>query len=167
MHTTRYAERKPGLDKNQGCWHCIILYYPLISMYKKRYKKPLRTIKDGPVSQTSFSNWFLGNLAPPVSTLSLSLSLSPSLSFSGWIPIWSVEARQVYLLALASKTHARGSPRRGILRYSNGCRWPKVDGANLLSRGFISSPCKPSYSATIFLHYNSFLHYFYYYTILS
>ena len=26
--------------------------------------------------------------------------------------------------ALASKTHARGSPRRGTLRYSSGCQWP-------------------------------------------
>ena len=38
----------------------------------------------GPVSQTSFLDWFLGNLAAPVSNLSLSLPLPPpSLSFSG------------------------------------------------------------------------------------
>ena len=42
------------------------------------------------------------------------------LFFSGWIPIWSVKARRVYLFALASKTHTRGSPRRG----SSGRRWP-------------------------------------------
>ena len=53
---------------------CISLYHPLISMYNKKYKRRFWTIKDGPVSQTSFSNWFLGNLAPPVS-LSFSLSL--------------------------------------------------------------------------------------------
>ena len=46
------------------------------------------------------------------------------LFFSGWIPIWSMEACHVYLLALASKTHARGSPRWGTLRYSSGRRWP-------------------------------------------
>ena len=46
------------------------------------------------------------------------------LFFSGWIPIWSVEAHHVYLLALASKTHARGSPRQGTLLYSSGRRWP-------------------------------------------
>ena len=114
MYTTRYAERKPGLNKSQGCWQCIILYYPLISMYNQKYKKPFWTIKDGPVSQSSFWNWFLGNLAPPVST-SLFLSPSPSLSFSGWIPFWSMEAHHVYLLALASKTHTRRSPRWGTL----------------------------------------------------
>ena len=40
--------------------------------------------------------------------------------FSGWIPIWSIEARRVYLFAWASKTQARGSPRWGTLRYSRG-----------------------------------------------
>ena len=30
MYTARYAERKPGLDKSQGCSCYIILYYPLI-----------------------------------------------------------------------------------------------------------------------------------------
>ena len=69
-----------------------------------------------------------------------------------------MEARQVYLLALASKIHARGSPRWGTLCYSSGRRWPNVDGANLLSRGFISFPRKPSYSASFsplifLLHY--------------
>ena len=68
--------------------------------------------------------------------------------FSGWIPIWSGEAHHVYLLAPASKIHERGSPRWGTLRYSNGRQWPSVDGANLLSWGFISFPCKPSYSAS-------------------
>ena len=66
-------------------------------MYKKRYKKPLRTIKDGPVSQTSFSNWFLGNLAPPVSNLSLFLPLPPS-SFQAEFPsgVWRL-AMSTYL----------------------------------------------------------------------
>ena len=54
----------------------------------------------------------------------------------------------MYLLALASKTHTKGSLRRGTLRYSSGRRWPNVDGANLLSRGFIGFPHKPSYSAS-------------------
>ena len=50
VYTTRYAERKPGLDKSQGRLCCIILYYPLMSMYKKRYKRPFWTIGDGPVA---------------------------------------------------------------------------------------------------------------------
>ena len=70
------------------------------------------------------------------------------LPFFGWIPIWSGEAYHVYLVALASKTHAKGSLRRGTLRYSSGRRWPNVDGTNLLSRGFIGFPRKPSYSAS-------------------
>ena len=75
----RFAERKPGLDKGQGCWPCITLCYPLISMYNQKYKKLSWTIKDGPVSQISFSNWFLRNLAPPhVNSLSLFLPLPPS-----------------------------------------------------------------------------------------
>ena len=55
--------------------HNFVLSIDLyVQKKKKKYKKPFQTIKDGPVSQTSFSNWFLGNLAPPVS-LSFSLSL--------------------------------------------------------------------------------------------
>ena len=50
VYTTKYAERKPGLDKSEGCRHCIILYYPLMSMYIKRYKRPFWTIEDGPVT---------------------------------------------------------------------------------------------------------------------
>ena len=30
MYTERFAERKPGLDKGQGCWPYITLYYLLI-----------------------------------------------------------------------------------------------------------------------------------------
>ena len=56
VYTARYAERKPGLDKSQGCWHSIILYHPLISMYNKKYKRRFQTIKDGPVSPTSLLN---------------------------------------------------------------------------------------------------------------
>ena len=73
----------------------------------------------------------LGRLVSPVSTLSLSFSLSLPLLFR-LIP-WSAEALRVYLLAPASKTHVRASPRQGTLRYSSGRLWPNVDGANLLS----------------------------------
>ena len=133
ISTTRYAERKPGLDKSQGWWHCIILYYPLISMYNQKYKRPFWTIEDGPVTgKTGFPRVFF--------TL-----------FSGWIPIWGMEALRVYLLALAFRIHARGSLRWGTLRYSTGRWWPNVDGASSLSWNFISFPRKPSYSAS-FLH---------------
>ena len=59
---------------------------------------------------------FLERLVSPVSSFR-------SLLFR-LIPIWSTEARRVYLFAQASKTHARGSPRWGTLRYSNGHLWP-------------------------------------------
>ena len=106
VYTARYVERKPGLNKSQGCWCCIILFYPWISTYNQKYKRPFQTNEDGPVIRKTGS---------PVSFLTL---------FSGWIPILGVEARHVYFLALASKTHERGSPRRGTLHYSSGRRWP-------------------------------------------
>ena len=62
---------------------------------------------------------------------SLSFSLSLPLLFR-LIP-WNAEALHVYLFAQASKTHTRGSPRQGTLRYSSGCLWPNVDGASFLS----------------------------------
>ena len=68
---------------------------------------------------------------PTLCQLSLSFSLSLPLFFR-LIP-WNAEAHQVYLLAQASETHARGSPRRGTLRYSSGCLWPNIDGASSLS----------------------------------
>ena len=49
----------------------------------------------------------LERLVYHVSTLSL--SPSPSLSFSGRIPIYSMEAHDFYLLAVYSKTHVRES----------------------------------------------------------
>ena len=59
---------------------------------------------------------FLERLVSPVSSfLSLLFRL---------IPVWSTEARRVYLFAQASKTHTRGSTRRGTLRYSSGHLWP-------------------------------------------
>ena len=86
-------------------------------MYNQKYKKLFWTIKDGPVP---------GKTGSPMSSF-LSYSIF-------WlIPIWDIEASHVYLFARASKTHTRGSPRRGTLLYSKGCRWPNVDGANLLS----------------------------------
>ena len=150
----RFAERKPGLDKGQGCWPCITLYYPLISMYNQKYKKLSWKIKDGPVSRTSFLEIWL-----PPCQLSLSFSLSLPLLFS-LIP-WNAEALRVYLFARTSKTHTRGSPGRGMLHYSSGCLWPNIDGASFLSWDFISFLCKPRnislFSPLILLLHSSFL----------
>ena len=133
LYTGRYAKGKPGLNKGQDWCPCIILHIPLFLYVQLGVYKLILKIK----------SWVLHRCwAPPCHSF---------LPFSSWIPIWSLEALQVYLLALASKIHARGSPRRGTLRYSSGHQWPNVDGANLLSRGFISFPSKPSYSAS-FLH---------------
>ena len=74
---------------------------------------------------------FLHKLGLPRVKLSLSFSLSLPLFFR-LIP-WNAEAHHVYLFALASKTHARGSPRRGTLHYSSRRLWPNVDGASFLS----------------------------------
>ena len=69
-----------------------------------------------------WKDWF-----PPCRIfLSLFLPLPPS-------PFQAEFPSGVYLLALASKTHVRGSPRRGILRYSSERQWPNVDGASSLS----------------------------------
>ena len=80
----------PDFDKGQVCWPHVTLYS--ISMYNKKYiSKP----------EIKKTDQFLERLVSRVWSFLV-------LSFSGWIPIWSVEAHHVYLLALASKTHARG-----------------------------------------------------------
>ena len=79
----------------------------------------------------------LERLVSPMSNLSFSLSLFlplPPSPFQAEFP-----------------SGARRLTKYTYLHYSNGCQWPNVDGANLLSRGFISYPRKPSYSAS-FLH---------------
>ena len=77
-----------------------------IPMYNKKYISKPENKEIGSVS---------GKTDYPVSFF-----LSPS----GWIPIWSMDARHVYLLALASKIHTRGCPGRGTICYSSGRRWP-------------------------------------------
>ena len=100
---------------------------------------------------------FLGNLAPPASTLSPFFSLSLPLFFR-LIP-WNTEALCIHFSARASKTPVRGSPRGGTLCYSSGHLWPYIDDVSPLSRGFIGFLCKPRNTA-------SFLPYFLHYTIL-
>ena len=76
-------------------------------------------------------NQFLRNLASPVSFF-LSYSVFWLIAF------WSIEAHRVYLFAWASKTHARGSPRRGTLCYSSGRLWPYVDSGSFLTEAFLA-----------------------------
>ena len=64
----------------------------------------------------------LERLVSPVSTHSISFYLSLHLLFR-LNSTCGMEAHHVYLLALASKTHVRGSPRQGILCYSSGRQW--------------------------------------------
>ena len=128
LYMGRYAKRKPGLNEGQDCCPCIAPQFHYFFMDNLGYISCFGTCSCG-----SGTDAWLPHIV-----------FSP---FSGWIPIWSVEAHQVYLFALASKTCVKGSLRRGILWYSSGCRWSNVDGANLLSRGFIGFPHKPSYSA--------------------
>ena len=126
-------ERLFCLSEGQDCCPCITLHIPLFLYAQLGVYKLILKIK----------LWVLHRCwAPPCRSF---------LPFSSWIPIWSTEALQVYLLALDSKIHVRGSPRRGTPCYASGRQWPNVDGANLLSRGFISFLHKPSYSAS-FLH---------------
>ena len=150
MYTERFAERKLGLDKGQGCWPCITWYYPLISVYNQKYKKLSWTIKDGPISRTGFLEIWL----PPCR---LSLFLSPSLSFSGWfLGTWRLSV-STYLPGVLRPTREGaqgGAPSSGRL-------WPNIDGASFLSWNLISFPCKPRhislFSPLIFLLQYSFL----------
>ena len=119
------------LSEGQDCCPCITLHIPLF-----------------PYVQLAVYKLILKNKVFGVLHRCWASPCRSFLPFLGWIPIWSGEAHHVYLLALAAKIHAKGSLRRGTLRYSSGRRWPNVDGANLLSRGFIGFPHKPSYSAS-------------------
>ena len=126
-------------------WLCIF-HYAKLRVYKHLFKIKL---------------WvFLHKLGSPcVDSLSLFLPLPISLFFR-LIP-WNAEALHVYLFAWASKTHSRGSPRRGTLCYSSGHLWPNVDGTSFLSWDCISFLCKPRnislFSPLIFLLHYSFL----------
>ena len=88
-------------------WLCIF-HYVKLRVYKHLLKIKL---------------WgFCTSLASLMSILSLSLSLSLLLFFR-LIP-WNTEALCIQFSAWASKTHARGSPRRGTIHYSSGHLWP-------------------------------------------
>ena len=122
------------LSEGQDCCPCITLHIPLF-----------------PYVQLAVYKLILKNKVFGVLHRCWASPCRSFLPFFGWIPIWSVEAHHVYLLALAAKIHAKGSLRRGTLWYSSGRWWPNEDGAKLLSQGFIGFPCKPSYSASFSL----------------
>ena len=102
-------------------------------MYNQKYKRPFRTIEDGPVT---------GKTGSPVSSLLCFLAEFPS---GGW--------------KLAEPTNFTWASKIGTGRHvvSPLPREPEkmpvayVGGANPLSQGFIGSLCIPSYSAS-FLH---------------
>ena len=125
VYTIRYAERKAWFWKESGLLTLHNFVLPIDLMYNQ--KKGIKGLLNNRGWSQSL-DWF-------PQCLSLSLSPFPSLCslISGWIPIWGTEVCQVYLLALAVKTHAKGNLRRGTLRYSSEHRWPNVDGANSLS----------------------------------
>ena len=64
--------------------------------------------------------------------------------FSGWIPIWSVGALQVYLFAPVFKPMQEGAQGGAPSDIQVA---PNIDGANSLSWNFFGMPRKPSYSA--------------------
>ena len=75
-------------------------------------------------------------------------------SRTGFLEIWLPPCLSLFLPLPPSPfqaefpSGARRLTKYTYLHYSNRCQWPNVDGANLLSQGFISSPHKPSYSAS-------------------
>ena len=81
----------PDFDKGQDCWPPRDSVF--IPMYNKRYISKPKNKEMGSVS---------GKTDTP-----MSFFLAPR--FSGWIPIWSVGARHVYLLVLAFKPTWEGA----------------------------------------------------------
>ena len=123
----------PDFEKGQDCWPPRDSVF--IPICNKRYISKPKNKEIGSVSRK---------------TDSLMLFFS-ALCFSGWIPIWSVGALQVYLLAPGYSSPLEKEPKEGHLPIFKWHWWPNVDGANSLSWNFIGIPCKQSYSAP-FLH---------------
>ena len=122
----------PDFDKGQDCWPPRDSVF--IPMCNKRYISKPQNKEIGSVSRKTDSP----------------MSFFPAPCFSGWIPIWSVGARHVCLLAPVFKPTWEGA-QGGHLLIFKWHRWPNVDGANSLSWNFIGIPCKPSYSASFSL----------------
>ena len=91
---------------------------------------------------TSFSDQLLELVSwksgsPCIDFLSLSFSLSVPLLLRQNSHL-ECEVSPRLLTCQASKTHARGSPRRGTLCYSSGCLWPYVDSGSFLTEAFLA-----------------------------
>ena len=85
----------------------VALKFPFVSTFNKRYISKPENKENGSVS---------GKTDSPVSFL-FSVFLA---EFPSGAQVLTKPAN----FALASKIHVRGSPRRGTLHYSSGCRWP-------------------------------------------
>ena len=86
---------------------------------------------------------FLGNLAPPVSILSL--SFSPSLPLLFRLNSHLKHKGSLCLLFLPGLLRPKWGGALCLCFFGRlgGCLWPNVDGASLLSRDFIGFLCKP------------------------
>ena len=99
-------------------------------------------------------NQFLGNLAPPVSILSLSFSLSLLLLFRLNSRLEHKSSPCLLILPGLLRPKRGDALHLRSFRRLGGCLWPNVDGANLLSRDFIGFLCKsmnlsPFFSTTL------------------
>ena len=121
----------PDFDKGQDCWPPRDSVF--IPMCNKRYVSKTKNKEIRSVSRKTDSLMFFS--AP---------------RFSGWIPIWSMGARHVYLLVPAFKPQREGA-QGGAPSDIQVVPWPNVDGANSLSWNFIGIPRKPSYSTSFSL----------------
>ena len=86
----------------------MTLKFPFVSMCNKRYISKPENKENGSVS---------GKTDSPMSFFLFSIFLAEFPS-GAWVLAKPAN------FALAFKIHARGSPRRGTLRYSSGCQWP-------------------------------------------
>ena len=133
LYTWRYAKGKPGLKKGQDFCPCITLHIPLFLYVQLGVYKLLLKIKLWVWHQC---------LAPPCPSF---------LPFQAEFPSGVQRLAKPTNFAWASKIWMGGHFVFPLLRETRKTPVAYVGGANSLSRSFIGSPRKPSYSAS-FLH---------------